>query len=424
MSDSRIVRITAREILDSRGTPTVEAEVLLADGSVGVCGVPSGASTGIYEAHELRDNDGTRYGGKGVLKAVEHVNRVIAPELVGQSALEQEKIDRLMLDLDGTDNKSKLGANAILSVSLAAAKAAAASQKMPLYQYVGRGKGTHLPVPMMNILNGGAHASNNINIQEFMIVPVGLPTFSEALRAGSEIYRTLGTLLKKRGLATGVGDEGGFAPDLESDEAAIELICTAVELAGYSIDKVKVALDAAAGEWYDDGIYKQYKTGHTYTLEELIEYYAALADKYPLMSLEDGLDQRDFEGWRLLTKKLGDRMMLVGDDLFVTNTKRLREGIARKAGNAILIKPNQIGTLSEVVDVIGVARGASFSYVLSHRSGETEDTTIADLAVGLASPFIKTGAPCRSERVAKYNRLLRIEEELGKRAAYSGQLIV
>ncbi|NLK40348.1 MAG: phosphopyruvate hydratase [Clostridiales bacterium] len=423
MSESKIVRVAAREILDSRGTPTVEAEVVLADGSVGVCSVPSGASTGIYEAHELRDNDSKRYGGRGVLNAVDHVNRIIAPELMGISALEQAEIDRRMIELDGSDNKSKLGANAILSVSLAAAKAAAMSRRLPLYTYVGEGKGTRLPIPMMNILNGGAHASNNINIQEFMIVPVGLPTFSEALRAGSEIYHTLGTLLKKRHLSTGVGDEGGFAPDLDSDEAAIELICNAVELAGYSTDNVKIALDVAAGEWYDNGIYKQYKTGNTYTLEDLIDYYTALAEKYPLMSLEDGLDQRDFEGWSQLTEKLGDKVMLVGDDLFVTSTKRLKEGIARKAGNAILIKPNQIGTLSEVVDVIGVARGASFNYVMSHRSGETEDTTISDLAVGLGAPYIKTGAPCRSERVAKYNRLLRIEEELGKRAIYSGQII-
>ena len=339
---------------------------MLADGSVGVCSVPSGASTGIYEAHELRDNDSKRYGGRGVLNAVDHVNRIIAPELMGISALEQAEIDRRMIELDGSDNKSKLGANAILSVSLAAAKAAAMSRRLPLYTYVGEGKGTRLPIPMMNILNGGAHASNNINIQEFMIVPVGLPTFSEALRAGSEIYHTLGTLLKKRHLSTGVGDEGGFAPDLDSDEAAIELICNAVELAGYSTDNVKIALDVAAGEWYDNGIYKQYKTGNTYTLEDLIDYYTALAEKYPLMSLEDGLDQRDFEGWSQLTEKLGDKVMLVGDDLFVTSTKRLKEGIARKAGNAILIKPNQIGTLSEVVDVIGVARGASFNYVMSY----------------------------------------------------------
>lgn len=418
MKNVKIVRAIAREILDSRGNPTVEADVILSDGSVGSCGVPSGASTGIFEAHELRDNDSKRYMGRGVLNAVNNVNNIISPALSGMSPYEQNEIDGIMRELDGTDNKSKLGANAILSVSLACARAAAISMNMPLYAYLGNDKASRLPTPMMNILNGGAHASNNINIQEFMIVPQGLASFADALRAGSEIYHTLGALLKKRGLSTGVGDEGGFAPNLESDEIAIELICEAINLAGYDTDTVKIALDAAAGEWFEGGLYMQEKSRRIFTSAELTEYYSGLAEKYPLISLEDGLDQRDFAGWSTLTEKLGSKIMLVGDDLFVTSTKRLKEGIAVKAANSILIKPNQIGTLSEVTDVIKTAISAGYSYVISHRSGETEDTTIADLAVATAAPYIKTGAPCRSERVAKYNRLLRIEEELGSKAVY------
>ena len=419
MSKPQIVKCCAREILDSRGNPTVEASVFLTDGTVGVASVPSGASTGIYEAHEKRDGDKDRYGGKGVTDAVCAVCRTVSPAIVGISAAEQSELDRLLLRLDGTDNKSNLGANATLAVSLASARAAANWYHIPLYRYLGGVDAYRLPVPMMNILNGGAHASNNVEIQEFMIVPVGLPRFSDGLRAGSEIYHTLGKLLKSRGLATTVGDEGGFAPNLENDEEAIDLICEAIQKAGYTTEQIRIALDAAASEWYKDGAYLMPKRQKRYSQRELVEYWEQLCRRYPMiLSLEDGLDQRDMEGWQDLTERLGNRIMLVGDDLFVTNTERLREGIKKKAGNAILIKPNQIGTLSETLEVIHLAKDAGYRFILSHRSGETEDTTIADIAVAMNAPFIKTGAPCRSERVAKYNRLLRIESALNSGSSY------
>ena len=419
MNKPQILKCCAREILDSRGNPTVEASVFLADGTVGMASVPSGASTGIYEAHEKRDGDQKRYGGKGVCDAVCSVCRVISPAISGISAAEQNELDRILLRLDGTENKSKLGANAILAVSLASARAAANWYHTPLFRYLGGVDAYRLPVPMMNILNGGAHASNNVEIQEFMIVPVGLPRFSDALRAGSEIYHALGRLLKERKLATTVGDEGGFAPDLESDEQAIELICQAIRDAGYDTDTVKIALDAAASEWYDGGVYMMPKRQKRFSRRELIDDWARLCEQYPMiLSIEDALDQRDMDGWCELTERLGKRIMLVGDDLFVTNTSRLSQGIAKGAANAILIKPNQIGTLTETLDVIHLAKDAGYRFILSHRSGETEDTTIADIAVAMNAPFIKTGAPCRSERIAKYNRLLRIESALNSGAKY------
>ena len=423
MIKPQIVKCNGREILDSRGNPTVEASVVLSDGTIGVASVPSGASTGIYEAHEKRDGDEKRYGGKGVLDAVGSICRAISSELVGCYASDQSVIDRLMIKLDGTENKSKLGANAILAVSLATARACAASYGIPLYRWIGGVRAVRLPIPMMNILNGGAHASNNVEIQEFMIVPVGAPSFADALRMGSEIYHTLGRLLKEKGLSTAVGDEGGFAPDLESDKAAIELIVSAIRSAGYDTDDVKLALDVAASEWYDekDNVYRLPKRGKVYSRDELISYFSSLVRDYPIISIEDPLDQRDFEGWRLITDALGESVMLVGDDFFVTNPQRLKKGIEMGAANAILVKPNQIGTLSEVISVTSLASGAGYSYIMSHRSGETEDSTIADLAVGLGAPFIKAGAPCRSDRVAKYNRLLRIEASLGSSATY-GQL--
>ena len=413
MNKPQIVKCCAREILDSRGNPTVESTVFLADGTVGVASVPSGASTGIYEAHELRDGDQSRYGGKGVTTAVCNVCRVISPAIAGINASEQAELDRILIQLDGTDNKAKLGANAMLSVSLAAARAAANWLHIPLYRYLGGADAYRLPIPMMNILNGGAHASNNVEIQEFMIVPVGMKRFADALRAGSEIYAALGKRLLAAGYATTVGDEGGFAPNLGSDEEALDLIVQAIRDAGYDTNQVMIALDAAASEWFEeDGSYRLPKGGRRFSREELIDYWCSLADRYPIMSLEDGLDQRDFEGFRMLTERLGNRMMLVGDDFFVTNTERLRKGIACHAANAILIKPNQIGTLTETLQVIHTAKEAGYRFILSHRSGETEDTTIADIAVALNAPFIKAGAPCRSERVAKYNRLLRIESSL------------
>ena len=424
MNKPQIVKCCAREILDSRGTPTVEASVFLSDGTVGMASVPSGASTGIYEACEKRDGNKERYGGKGVAEAVCSVCRIISPALMGVSAAEQSEIDKLLLKLDGTDNKSKLGANATLSVSLAVARAAANWYHTPLFRYLGGVDAYRLPIPMMNILNGGAHASNNVEIQEFMIVPTGFPKFSEALRAGSEIYHALGKLLRDKGYASTVGDEGGFAPDLSSDEEALALICEAIEIAGYSTDKVRLALDVAASEWYDDSssTYRMPKRGERYTSEELCRYIEKLCDKYPaIMSIEDGLDQRDIEGWKTLTNTLGGKIMLVGDDLFVTNTERLKMGINEGIANSILIKPNQIGTLSETLDVIHLAKSAGYRFILSHRSGETEDTTIADIAVAMGAPFIKTGAPCRSERVAKYNRLLRIEASLGSGGCYGFQ---
>ena len=420
MIKPQIVKCTGREILDSRGNPTLEATVVLSDGTIGVASVPSGASTGIYEAHEKRDGDSRRFGGKGVLEAVGGICRHISPEIVGCYASDQSVIDQLMIKLDGTDNKSKLGANAILAVSLATARACANSYGIPLFRWIGGARAVRLPIPMMNVLNGGAHASNNVEIQEFMIVPTGAPSFADALRMGSEIYHALGRILKDRGLSTAVGDEGGFAPDLESDERAIELIISAIKAAGYDTDTVKLAIDVASSEWYDEksGAYFMPKRGREYSREELIEYFVGLVREYPIISIEDPLDQRDFEGWRTITDALGDSVMLVGDDLFVTNPKRLKKGIELGAANSILVKPNQIGTLSEVISVTNIATMAGYSAIMSHRSGETEDTTIADLAVGLGTPFIKAGAPCRSDRVAKYNRLLRIEGSLGHSATY------
>ena len=401
--------------MDSRSTPTVGAEVILEDGSRGFAISPSGASTGAYEAHEMRDGDASRYSGKGVLKAVSAVNDMICPALRGYPADNQRLADRAMCELDGTENKSRLGANAILAVSLATAKAAAAHYKMPLYRYLGGINAQVLPRPMMNILNGGAHASNNIDIQEFMIIPFDICCFSEGLRRCSEIYKALGSILKEKGKSTGVGDEGGFAPDLDSDEAAIELITAAIEKAGYTTENTKIALDVASSEWYSGGEYLLPKRNVKMTADELIEYYEKLAQKYPIISLEDGAAEEDWNGWKNLTERLGKRIQLVGDDLFVTNIKRFKKGIAEGAGNSILVKPNQIGTLSETMDVVEAARKNGYTAVISHRSGETEDTTVADLAVALNAGQIKTGAPCRSDRVAKYNRLLIIENELKQR---------
>ncbi len=418
MGKVSILKVCGREILDSRGNPTVEASVMLSDGTVGVASVPSGASTGIYEAHELRDGKSSRFGGKGVLEAVCNIQKKISPALVGVSVYEHSEIDRILRELDGTENKSALGANAMLAVSLAAARAAANSYHVPLFKYLGGAIVHNLPAPMMNILNGGAHASNNVDIQEFMILPIGAENFSEAIRIGAEIYHSLGGLLQKKGLSTAVGDEGGFAPSLNGDEEAIELILEAIESAGFDTDTVQIALDAATSEWYKDGAYRLPKRGETKTTEEMIRYWEALVQKYPIYSIEDGIDQSDFEGWTRLTAAIGEKTMLVGDDLFVTNTSRLKQGIAKGAANAILIKPNQIGTLTETLAVIDCAKLAGYRYILSHRSGETEDTTIADIAVGTNAPFIKSGAPCRSERVAKYNRLLRIESALNNAATY------
>ena len=401
--------------MDSRSTPTVGAEVILEDGSRGFAISPSGASTGAYEAHEMRDGDTSRYSGKGVLKAVSAVNDMICPALRGYPAENQRLADRAMCELDGTENKSRLGANAILAVSLATAKAAAAHYKMPLYRYLGGINAQVLPRPMMNILNGGAHASNNIDIQEFMIIPFDICCFSEGLRRCSEIYKALGSILKEKGKSTGVGDEGGFAPDLDSDEAAIELITAAIEKAGYTAENTKIALDVASSEWYSGGEYLLPKRNVKMTADELIGYYERLAQKYPIISIEDGAAEEDWNGWKNLTEHLGKRIQLVGDDLFVTNLKRFKKGIAEGAGNSILVKPNQIGTLSETMDVVEAARKNGYTAVISHRSGETEDTTVADLAVALNAGQIKTGAPCRSDRVAKYNRLLIIENELKQR---------
>ena len=401
--------------MDSRSTPTVGAEVILEDGSRGFAISPSGASTGAYEAHEMRDGDASRYSGKGVLKAVSAVNDMICPALRGYPADNQRLADRAMCELDGTENKSRLGANAILAVSLATAKAAAAHYKMPLYRYLGGINAQVLPRPMMNILNGGAHAANNIDIQEFMIIPFDICCFSEGLRRCSEIYKALGSILKEKGKSTGVGDEGGFAPDLDSDEAAIELITVAIEKAGYTAENTKIALDVASSEWYSGGEYLLPKRNVKMTADELIDYYERLSQKYPIISIEDGAAEEDWNGWKNLTERLGKRIQLVGDDLFVTNLKRFKKGIAEGAGNSILVKPNQIGTLSETMDVVEAARKNGYTAVISHRSGETEDTTVADLAVALNAGQIKTGAPCRSDRVAKYNRLLIIENELKQR---------
>ncbi len=412
MTGNRILSVRGFELMDSRSNPTVGASVILEDGSRGFAISPSGASTGAYEAHEMRDGDSSRYGGKGVLKAVSAINEIISPALIGKPADDQRLIDKTMTELDGTENKSRLGANAILAVSLAAAKAAAAHYGMPLYRYIGGINAKVMPRPMMNILNGGAHAANNIDIQEFMIIPFNICCFSEGLRRCSEIYHALGSILKSRGKATGVGDEGGFAPDLDSDESAIELIIEAIEKAGFTTEDIKIALDVASSEWYSDGKYLLPKRNLKMTADALIEYYESLAEKYPIISIEDGAAEEDWNGWKKLTDRLGKRMQLVGDDLFVTNVRRVKKGIAEGAGNSILVKLNQIGTLSETLDVVELARENGYTAVISHRSGETEDTTIADLAVALNAGQIKTGAPCRTDRVAKYNRLLMIENEL------------
>lgn len=421
-SKTTITNITARQIFDSRGNPTVEAEVTLADGTRALGVAPSGASTGDYEALELRDG-GNRYCGKGVLKAVGNVKVVIAEALKGHNAADIYEIDHTMIEKDGTEEKKKLGANAILAVSCACAKAAAASYRMPLFRFLGGRNAQTLPMPMMNILNGGAHASNSLDVQEFMIMPVGAPTFQECMRFAAEIYHSLASLLKKEGLSTAVGDEGGFAPDLKSDEEAFDYIIRAAEIAGYKArEHFLLAMDAAASEWKTEkqGMYKMPKSGLELTSEGLISHWEAIADKYPLFSLEDGLDQEDWQGWQQLTSRLGKRLQLVGDDLFVTNSKRLKKGIEKGCGNSILIKLNQIGTISETLNAIKTAQQAGYTAVVSHRSGETEDTVIADLAVASNSGQIKTGAPCRSERVAKYNRLIRIEELLGGSAEFLG----
>ncbi|GET43850.1 phosphopyruvate hydratase [Microseira wollei] len=417
--NTAIDHIQAREILDSRGRPTVEAEVYLANGIAGIAQVPSGASTGTFEAHELRDGDKSRYGGKGVLTAVQNVNEKIAPELLDLDALNQEFLDRTMIELDGSPNKSNLGANAILAVSLAAAKASAAALTIPLYRYLGGPLSNLLPVPLMNVINGGAHAANNVDFQEFMIVPVGAPSFREALRWGAEVFATLSKVLDDKGLLTGVGDEGGFAPNLASNQVALDLLVAAIEKAGYKPgEEVALALDVAASEFYKQGQYVY--DGSAHAPEEFIEYLGTLVGQYPIVSIEDGLHEEDWQHWTLLTDKIGSRVQLVGDDLFVTNPTRLQKGIETKAGNAILIKLNQIGSLTETLQTIDLATRNGYRSIISHRSGETEDTTIADLAVATRAGQIKTGSLCRSERVAKYNRLLRIEEELGDQAVYAG----
>ena len=426
MKQNHIIQnIIGREILDSRGNPTVEVEVILESGIIGRASVPSGASTGIYEAHELRDGDQSRYLGKGVSKAVENIHSEIAPALIGKNVLEQTRIDQIMIDLDGTPNKSRLGANAILGVSLACAKAAAASQGISLYRYVGGMNAKTLPVPMMNILNGGAHASNNVDIQEFMIMPISAGSWKEALRRCVEVFHTLKVILKENKIpVTGVGDEGGYAPMLKKDEDALALIVAAIERAGYKPgDDFMIAIDAASSEWYEEeqGVYRLPKAGKVLNKKQMVQMWKRLAEKYPIISLEDGMAETDWEGWEMLTKALGKQIQLVGDDLFVTNTQRLKQGIELGIGNSILIKVNQIGTLTETLDAIAMANRAGYTAIISHRSGETEDTTIADLAVALNAGQIKSGAPSRSDRVAKYNQLLRIEEELGDRAQYPGK---
>lgn len=420
-----ILDVHAREILDSRGNPTVEVDVLLEDGTLGRAAVPSGASTGAYEAVELRDGEQGRYLGKGVTKAVENVNEIIAPKILDMDATDQLGIDQVMIELDGTPNKGKLGANAILGVSLAVAKAAAESLGLPLYQYLGGTNGKLLPVPMMNILNGGEHADNNVDIQEFMVMPVGAKSFREALRMGAEIFHHLKKVLKGKGLNTAVGDEGGFAPNLGSNQEALEVIVEAITAAGYKPgDDVALALDVAATELYRDGKYHLAGEGVTKTVEEMINYYEELVEKFPIISIEDGLAEDDWDGWKLLTERLGKKIQLVGDDLFVTNTDRLSQGIATKVANSILIKVNQIGTLTETLDAIEMAKRAGYTAVVSHRSGETEDTTIADLVVATNAGQIKTGAPSRTDRIAKYNQLLRIEEDLYYLAQFHGKKVL
>lgn len=416
-----ITDVYAREIMDSRGNPTVEVEVYLEDGTIGRAAVPSGASTGQFEAVELRDSESSRYLGKGVLQAVANVNDIIGPAILGFDAYEQVAIDGVMIELDGTPNKAKLGANAILGVSMAVARAAAESYDLPLFQYLGGTNAKELPVPMMNILNGGAHADNNVDIQEFMIMPIGASSFMEALRYCAEVYHTLKGVLKAKGLATGVGDEGGFAPNLGSNEEALQVITEAIEKAGLVVGKdIVFAIDAASSEFYKDGKYHLAGEGKVKTAAEMVEYYAELCEKYPIYSIEDGLAEEDWEGWKLLTERLGKTVQLVGDDLFVTNTERLSRGIKEDTANAILIKVNQIGTLTETFDAIEMAKRAGYTAVISHRSGETEDSTIADIAVAVNAGQIKTGAPARSERVAKYNQLLRIEDMLAETAQYRG----
>ena len=424
-SKQLIQNIIGREILDSRGNPTVEVDVILENGIIGRASVPSGASTGIYEAHELRDGDLSRYLGKGVSKAVQNINQEIAPALIGKNVLEQAEIDRAMIVLDGTPNKSRLGANAILGVSLASAKAAAASLGLSLYRYIGGSNAKVLPVPMMNILNGGAHATNNVDIQEFMIMPVSAKSWKEALQRAAEVFHTLKFVLKENQIpVTGVGDEGGYAPMLKRDEDALGFIVSAIERAGYIPgEDFMIAIDAASSEWYDEqqGLYKLPKSGKILTRQQMVARWQRLANKYPIISLEDGMAETDWEGWDMLTKALGKKIQLVGDDLFVTNVQRLAEGIEKRVGNSILIKVNQIGTLTETLDAISMANRAGYTAIISHRSGETEDATIADLAVAANAGQIKSGAPSRSDRVAKYNQLLRIEEELGENAQYPGK---
>jgi len=421
MFETEIDGIIAREILDSRGNPTVEVEVVLVGGAWGRAAVPSGASTGIHEALELRDGDKERFGGKGVLKAVENVSNMIADELTGWDAADQAALDARLLELDGTPNKSNLGANAILGVSLAAAHAAANALEIPLYRHIGGVYAHVLPVPMMNILNGGKHAMDGPDLQEFMVMPVGAPTFADALRWGSEVYQSLKGVLKSKGYSTGVGDEGGFAPSLKANEEAIEVILEAVEKAGYRPgEQVRIALDPAASEFYEDGKYVLKKEGRTLTGPEMVEFYADWVDKYPIISIEDGLAEDDWDSWIIMMERLGDRVQLVGDDLLVTNVERVQKAIDLKACNALLCKVNQIGSLTEAIAAVQLAQRAGWTAIVSHRSGETEDATIADLAVALNTGQIKTGAPCRSDRVAKYNQLLRIEQELGDQAVYAG----
>lgn len=415
--------VIAREVLDSRGNPTVEVEMMLNDGTVGRAIVPSGASTGVHEAVELRDGDKSRYLGKGTLKAVENVNTIIAEEIIGINPMDQVGLDMFLIELDGTENKGKLGANAILGVSMAAADASAKALGLPLFKYLGGVNGKMLPTPMMNILNGGSHADNTVDIQEFMIMPVGAPSFREGLRMGAEVFHSLKSVLKEKGMNTAVGDEGGFAPNLSTNEEAISVIIEAVEKAGYKPgDDIKIALDAAASEFYDadENVYKLTGEGVTRTAAEMVEYYQMLCDKYPIISIEDGLAEDDWDGWKLLTDTLGSKVQLVGDDLFVTNTKRLAEGIEKGIANSILIKVNQIGTLTETFDAIEMAKKAGYTAVVSHRSGETEDTTIADIVVGLNAGQIKTGSLSRTDRIAKYNQLLRIEEMLDGTSQYAG----
>jgi len=419
---SAIVDVVAREILDSRGNPTVEADVLLESGVLGRAAAPSGASTGSREAIELRDGDKSRFGGKGVLNAVEHINTELCEAIIGVDATEQSFIDRTLIDLDGTENKARLGANAILAVSLAVAKAAAEESGLPLHRYIGGAGANTMPVPMMNVINGGVHADNGLDMQEFMLMPVGLPSFREALRCGAEIFQTLKKILKDRGLATAVGDEGGFAPRLPSHEAAIQVILEAIAAAGYEPGKqVALALDCASSEFFEDGRYRLRAEGATFTPTQFGDFLSALVDKYPILSIEDGMAENDWDGWKELTQRLGDRVQLVGDDLFVTNTRYIERGIREGIANSVLIKVNQIGTLTETLAAIEMAKRARYTAVISHRSGETEDTTIADIAVATNAGQIKTGSLSRSDRLAKYNQLLRIEEDLGDTAIYPGR---